>query len=275
MPNTQIVIHSIKTLELNDQYNESNLDTDILDHLKDKKSRKLMSKQDKLGLMSAASSWKSANLKYDQDKVGIYFCVGILPFEDKHLTKLAEYSSVENHFDYYKFSTDGFNSMNPLLTFKCLPNMPLFHISYNLDITGRYFMTYPSSEDLICSLERAIEDIEYGDIDYAIIGGACDQQNILVRHHLNRISKRNLDLFPDCSGAITISKKSPVKGDIIIKSINSHYLVHNPIESTNQEVSNFGAVDFLFQIQNFIQSSSQSCTLSSGHSKIELEKYYE
>ena len=104
----------------------------------------------------------------------------------EYLDNIAERSQENGEMSFNKFSTDCFNSMNPLLTFKCLPNMPLFHISYNLGIKGRYNMTYPGHQDFFESFIRGVEDLQDGVIKHAIVGAACDQNNLLVKHHLKR-----------------------------------------------------------------------------------------
>lgn len=185
-----------------------------------------MSKQDKLALTAASQCWKEVESELkdvDKSRVGIYFCVGILPFEDRPLDRIASFSQNENaEFDYQKFSDDAFNSMNPLLTFKCLPNMPLFHISYNLGITGRYVMTYPSHQDLFESIVRAKEDLETGIIDYAIVGAACDQNNFLVQHHIKRMQPELIDTTLDCAATIILTSKSNTS-KANITSLENHY----------------------------------------------------
>ena len=80
---SKIVIEAYSSVVLDGSSNEE-IDNDILKYLLNKKDRKLMSKQDKLALISAASAWKKIDTsEVDLEKVGIYYCVGILPFEDR------------------------------------------------------------------------------------------------------------------------------------------------------------------------------------------------
>ena len=55
-----------------------------------------------------------------------------------------------------RFSTDAFSALNPLLTFRCLPNMPAFHVSLNFDIQGPYFVSYPGIGQFYLALEEAV-----------------------------------------------------------------------------------------------------------------------
>ena len=195
-----------------------------------------MSKQDKLALISASNAYKNFIKKNDLDpleiseRVGVFFCVGILPFEDKPLEKIAETSQINGKFNNDKFSNECYNSMNPLLTFKCLPNMPLFHISYNLGITGPYLMTYPGHLDLFESFLRAIEELNDDTIDYAIVGASCDQKNILVKHHYDRCQEGLSIRSVDCSTSIILSKRIPKKGEYYLEKYSSTYKASDPMK---------------------------------------------
>lgn len=256
MPNTKIVIDSYSQIS---KISEEELDDQIIDYLKNVKDRKLMSKQDKLALLTAARAWKESSFSDSaeiKDRTGIYYCVGILPFIDNQLERLASLSQKEGEFDEYLFSTSGFNSMNPLLTFKCLPNMPLFHISFNLDITGRYLMTYPNNDDFIQTCVRSIDDLEDGLIDAAIVGAACDQENILVKHHLHRV-QNGLDFKAiDCSASLVLAKKIPKSGQYYIEKISSFY---NPSAQYIYEDEYFlGSVDLASEIIKEISNNGHS-----------------
>lgn len=254
MPNSKIVLTSHHAFTFSDS--ERELDKLVIEHLKNKKDKKLLSKQDKLALISASSAFKKQSENIDKDRIGIYFAVGTLPFEDKHLTKLARFSQEDGEFSYQKFSSDGFDSMNPLLTFKCLPNMPLFHISYNLEITGRYMMTYPGHNDFTESLSKAYDDLREGLIDQAIVGVSCDQNNILVKHHIHRSFKCHESDIVDSTCSFVLTKKLPVSGDIVLESVNTKYLPFSPLDhpKVSHDGSFYGpsalALQIAFDIQN-------------------------
>lgn len=261
MSDSKIVIESYSKIF---KISEDELDEQIIDDLKNVKDRKLMSKQDKLAIFTASRAWRNSPFAKNEsikDKTGIYFCVGILPFIDNQLEKLAKLSQKEGEFDEYLFSTSGFNSMNPLLTFKCLPNMPLFHISFNLGITGRYLMTYPNNDDFIQTCVRAIEDLEDDLVDAAIVGAACDQDNILVKHHLHRLQTGLEFKAVDCSASLVLSKKIPKRGEYYIESIKSNYTPINPLshESAFEFGEEYfkGPVDLAFEMIFEIEKNSE------------------
>ena len=271
MSNTKIVIESFSSIELDQSglIESETLDKTVTQFLLNKKDRKLMSKQDKLALISATTAWnqftkkQNLDMKFIADQVGIYFCVGILPFEDKPLEKIAQNSQEAGKFNTKKFSNDCYNSMNPLLTFKCLPNMPLFHISYNLGITGPYVMTYPGHQDLFESIERAVDELQDGQIDYAIVGASCDQKNILVEHHHERCQKDLSKLTVDCSSTIILSKRVLKKGDYYIDNMSSQFLAIDPFKDKslvheNVDASFYGPAQILFDVTKKIKKNEEN-----------------
>ena len=281
LSDTQIILESYSSIAL-DGITEKDLDKEVLEYLLNRKDRKLMSKQDKLALVSAAKAWRQYGKSEDvADRTGIYFCVGILPFEDRPLDKIAQNSQEDGEFNYQKFSDDAFNSMNPLLTFKCLPNMPLFHISYNLGITGRYVMTYPGHQDLFESIIRAVDDLEAGLVDHAIVGVACDQNNFLVQHHLQRSQVELKDKALDCSATIILSKRSAKDGDLILKNIQNNYTPNNPFEDGNKLFEGniekyYGAAQIFFELIKNIESDriEHKWSLSGNETTLNLEHFH-
>ena len=226
--------HAPPDLGLNGSVPREKADENVLSIIKDRKHNKLFSKQDKLALKSAHMAWKESGIEQiDPDfsqNTGIYFCVGTLPFEDAPLNRLAQNSQENSALSMEKFSTDGFNSINPMLTFKCLPNMPLFHISYNLGITGRYFMTYPGVLDFFTALERAVWDLEHGFVKHALVGASCDQENFLTAHHLRRVQPEAQAKAIDCSAALVLTKSGNAPTKALLKDFDFDYCPHDPFK---------------------------------------------
>lgn len=200
--------------------------------LKDKKSFKFFSKQDALALVAAHRAWTQAAIDDPAypDSTGIYFCSGILPFDLTPMEKAIDLSLEGGAFSYEKFSTAGYESMNPLLTFKCLPNMPLFHISANLGITGRYYMTYPGVPEWFTAFSRAMDDLEEGNITYAIVGAVADQRNHLVRHHVRRINPGLVDKLVDSASVLVLTRGVVPQARALVRRVQSHYVPFDPFE---------------------------------------------
>ena len=179
--------------------------------LKVKKNRKFMGAQDDLALVSAGRALESAGLLGVSlgERAGLYLAVGYIPFEEEDIDSLLEVSADSEGFCMERFSTEGYDAVNPLLTFKCLSNMPAFHISANFDIQGSYFVTYPGTGQFYLALEEACSALKMGLIDVALVSGVAHQRNFLVNHHFNRIS------FPvpserllDGAGCLVIESKN-------------------------------------------------------------------
>jgi len=163
---------------------------DVAEFVKDRKAVKFMSKQDQLGLIAAARCARASGLTNEElNEAAIYASVGILPFEQETIDVLASKSTAGGRFDMTSFSTDAFLSLNPLLTFKCLPNMPVFHISWNLGIRGSHFITYPGAGQWARALERAAIDLRAGRVKHALVGGIGDQNNFLTRNYFERVGQ--------------------------------------------------------------------------------------
>lgn len=120
---------------------------DVRPLLRDRKAIKFMAKQDQMAVHAAIRAVEKAGLEITAlgKNAGLYFAVGSIPFEQQPLDVLYEKSIDAGAFSMQRFSSEASTALNPLLTFKCLPNMPVFHVSYNLHIQGPYYVTYPGA----------------------------------------------------------------------------------------------------------------------------------
>ena len=161
---------------------------EVLPWLKSRKMRKFMGKQDQLAVAAAGRAAADAALDEPtlRERAGLYLCVGHIPFEGSQLQAIASGSVRDGEFCMERFSTTAFERANPLLTFRCLPNMPAFHVSLNLGIRGPYFITYPCAGQFYLALECAAAALESGEVDVALLGAVADQNNFLVAYHFCR-----------------------------------------------------------------------------------------
>jgi 3-oxoacyl-(acyl-carrier-protein) synthase len=182
---------------------------DVLPWLKSRKMRKFMGKQDQLAVIAAGLAAREAGLSEDdlRSRTGIYLCVGYIPFERAEIEVIARNSTRNGQFSMELFSTKGFEEVNPLLTFRCLPNMPIFHVSLNLNVQGPYFITYPGAGQFYIALEQAILSLQSGEIEYALVGGVADQNNFLVQHHFERMGFGSEKFF-DAAGFLCLKNEA-------------------------------------------------------------------
>jgi 3-oxoacyl-(acyl-carrier-protein) synthase len=184
------------------------LPCDPTPYLKVRKNRKMMGAQDELAVVAAGRAIASAGLGPALgERTGLYVAVGYIPFEEEEISLLLRGSLEGSAFSMDRFSTEGYASVNPLLTFRCLSNMPAFHVSVNFDIQGPYFVTYPGPGQFYLALEEARQALAESRIDAAVVVGVAYQRNFLVRRHFSRIEPPAGELS-DGAGCLVLEKAS-------------------------------------------------------------------
>lgn len=162
---------------------------DPVPFLKARKSRKFMGRQDDLAVIAAGRALAAAGLT-GGERVGLYLAVGYIPFEAADIDPVLAGSVDEaGRFSPRLFGQEGLHRAHPLLTFRCLPNMPAFHVSVNFDIQGPYAVVYPGPGQLYLALEEAAAALDEGRIDAALLLGVAHQRNFLVEHHFGRLAR--------------------------------------------------------------------------------------
>lgn len=158
-------------------------------HLLVRKSRKYLSPQDDLAVVAAANALSQSCMTRGHlgERAGLAVCVGYLSFDRKDTDPVLAVSVEDGRFSMPRFSSDGMRKTHPLLTFRCLPNMPAFHVSVNFDLRGPYWCTYPSEAQSYAALGRAMDWIEDDEADVVLVGAVAHQRNFLVEHHLGRL----------------------------------------------------------------------------------------
>ena len=173
--------------------------------LRQRKLRKFMGRQDDLAVVAAGRALESAGLGGAAlgERAGLYLAVGYIPFEGDEIDALHAASSQDGRFSMRRFATEGYLAPNPLLTFRCLPNMPAFHVSVNFDVQGPYLVTYPGAGQLYAALDEARAALAGGVVDVALMGGVADQRNFLVEHHARRLG-RDVEALRDVAGFLVL-----------------------------------------------------------------------
>lgn len=203
------------------------------------KNRKFMGLQDMLAVTAAARALLASGLIGETGKhgfehhssllarrCGVYLAVGYIPFEYDEIAELSANSQVDNKFSMAQFSTQGIAEVNPLLTFRCLPNMPAFHVSMNFSLQGPYAVSYPDIGQFYQVLHQAVSALRANIIDYALVGGVADQNNFLVRHQLGKLGIRVPCL--DSAGFLLLSRRGDANSEgkqvmMELIAMDSHY----------------------------------------------------
>lgn len=194
-------------------------------YLRQRKLRKFMGVQDDLAVVAAGLALESAALAGTElgDAAGLYLAVGYIPFEQADLETLHAASCENGLVSMRRFSTDGLAAANPLLTFRCLPNMPAFHVSTAFGLQGPYVVTYPGAAQLYGALEAACAALRAGHVAIALVGGVAHQQNFLVAHHFARIEPPTpAERLGDGAGVLVLetaghaaARGAPVRGHLL------------------------------------------------------------
>lgn len=157
--------------------------------LRERKSRKYMGLQDELAVVAAGRALSAAGLCAPLGSaVGLYMAVGYIPFERRDAQPVLM-GSIDGaqRFSMERFASDGYLRAHPLVTFRCLPNMPAYHVSANFGIEGPYVIAYPGPGQMYLSMQQACAALEDRAIEVALCGGVAHQRNFLVEHHYARL----------------------------------------------------------------------------------------
>ncbi|PWU19337.1 MAG: hypothetical protein C5B50_06710, partial [Verrucomicrobia bacterium] len=208
-------------------------------YLKTPKNRKFMGSQDHLAVCAAGRALESAGLNSALlgPEAGLFLAVGFIPFERADIDALLDGSMDGGRISLRRFGTDGFSAVNPLLTFRCLPNMPAFHISSCFDVQGEYFVTYPGPGQFYAALEEAVYALDAGRISIALVGAVADQTNFLVSHHYQRLRppvppedlRNGAGFLVLERAANNTTRNGPIHGRL--RDLATTYLAHDPFTS--------------------------------------------
>jgi len=203
--------------------------------LKIRKTRKFMGLQDVLAVVCAGKALRQAGLTEAElgERAGLFLAVGHIPFERRDVEPVLEASLEEGAFSLERFAAGGYQRAHPLLTFRCLPNMPAYHVSANFDVQGPYFVTYPGAGQLYQALDEAVCALNRGDVDIALVGGVAHQRNFLVEHHFGRIdSPLAPETLRDAGGLIVLERQQRLRereGTALARLID-HQLRYEPFD---------------------------------------------
>lgn len=209
------------------------------EYLRSRKTRKFMGTQDDLAVIAAARALQSAGLGSEQlgERAGLFAAIGYIPFNRQDIDPVLAHSLDGDQFSMERFSSGGFQQAHPLLTFRCLPNMPAFHVSANFDIQGPYFVTYPGPGQAYSALIQACNDLEQKAIDVAVVFAVAHQRNFLVEHHFSRLSPPTpADQLWDAGACLVLERDDFAKArgareKGILRQYEQGYIAQDPLES--------------------------------------------
>jgi hypothetical protein len=189
-------------------------DCDPTGYLRAPKTIKYMSKQDRLAVTASGKALEGAGYDLEKlnDSCGLFMTVGYIPFKREEAERISGYSQDQDQFSMLKFSTDAYDSINPLLAFACLPNMPAYHLSANFNLQGQYVLTYPGTVQFYQVLSEAVQRLQNGDLKRAIVGGVSDQCNFLVENHFQKYHAVDERRSSDAAAFMILERLAPAPG---------------------------------------------------------------
>lgn len=221
---------------------EAGTEDDVLPFLRSRKSRKFMGIQDELAVTAAGRALASAGLAaIDHERgaaVGLFATVGYIPFESADIDPVLEGSLIDGEFDVAEFSREGYLRAHPLLTFRCLPNMPAFHVSVSFGLRGPYLVTYPGPGQAYAALEEAVFALESGACEVALVLAVAHQKNFLVEHHFSRVDHPvPADRLADAAACLVLetSERAAARGAAAraeLASVKVHYTPFSALTTT-------------------------------------------
>ncbi len=202
---------------------------DPAEFLVSRKSRKFMGLQDQLAVVAVGRALASAGLERAQgERTGLFAAVGYIPFERADIDPVLADSLTDGRFDVLRFGREGYTRAHPLLTFRCLPNMPAYHVSANFDVRGPCMVGYPGPGQTYLALDEARALLEEGAIDRAIVLGVAHQRNFLVEHHHERIGV-GPERLRDAGACVLLARDGQGRARARLDSLRVDYTSFDPL----------------------------------------------
>ena len=193
-------LQSIDTDQLPSPFAAEVRDFDPVQHLRDRKFLKVMSRDMQLGVASAGLAMKDTGLEngdIDPYRLGVVYGAGRMTTHPSELAAAAAASCGEDReFSMTRWGEGGMGRIAPLWLLRQLPNMPACHISIDHNACGPNNTITCRDTSALLALSEAVRVIEAGRAD-AMIVGACSSNihpvDIAKFHRFEGLSQRNDD----------------------------------------------------------------------------------
>lgn len=153
-------------------------DFDPFDHIPNRKSIKIMSRDAQLAVAAANMSMKDAGLEpgqVDPDRLGVVFGSGhISSTPDELVGAASNGSSLDLSNQFERWSEERMRNIPPLWLLRQLPNMPASHVAIEHDARGPNNTITSKESSTLLALSEAMGNIQRGVADCMIVGaGSC------------------------------------------------------------------------------------------------------
>ncbi|NOY30818.1 MAG: beta-ketoacyl-[acyl-carrier-protein] synthase family protein [Planctomycetes bacterium] len=156
------------------------LDFEPKQHVKPRKSLKVMSRETQLGFTAAKLAWEDAALDdaIDPERLGVVVGANNLRSRIDDLADLYRTISDGGQFDMARWGT-GMREMYPLWMLKYLPNMICCHIGIALDARGPINTILHGEVSALMAIIEAADVIARGQADVMLAGGASSMLEMI------------------------------------------------------------------------------------------------
>jgi len=160
------------------------LDFEPKQHVKPRKSLKVMCRETQLAFAAAAMATDVAGLppgSYDPDRFGVIFGSEFFYFEPEELIDTYRHCSLDGEFHFDHWDERAIGDMNPLWLLRYLPNMPACHVGIYHDARGPNNTIVLGEASGLLALIEAAHAIGRGMADAMIVGSVGSRLPITAR----------------------------------------------------------------------------------------------
>jgi 3-oxoacyl-[acyl-carrier-protein] synthase II len=158
---------------------------------KKSKLHKFMSRESELAFVACHDALQDAKIDngfYNPYRIGLYVASGMTSGNISDILPAIQNSLDENNsFSLGLFGKKGLKTINPILSFKILNNMPLCLVSIGFGIKGPNLIFNPWEGESAQAVIEGIQSVQNGSVDCAIVGATDTKINLLGLMFLQQI----------------------------------------------------------------------------------------
>lgn len=165
---------------------------DLSAYLPDRKMAKYMNCATALSVAAAGMALEDAGMRNGPGcrDMALYISTGLIAFDLSSVTAaISACMTAEKALDLNKMGSEGLALCNPLMPFKMLLNTPLGMVSIIYGIGGENFILYPGADQGGIAVESAVQGIEGGRFQQALVGGGVQGLSLLPVATLDRLNR--------------------------------------------------------------------------------------
>jgi len=168
---------------------------------------KFMSAASLIGCLAGKEAAEEAAVRerFEPERIGIFSATGLTAANLDGTTQMLQASiDSEGEFSETLFGKVGLGLMNPLNSFKVLPNMPPCILSILLGIKGPNLIFNPWEGQTAASIYEGFKAVIEGDVDCALVGAADTASSPPTVIYLKQKRLIENDEFPSSAGAYIV-----------------------------------------------------------------------